>query len=203
MCCYDIKRKLYFKVFFFTSFFFDLTKLFVSLVNVCTFVFVAKFPAVCDWSHHCTLYMHLKNTFLIGGFFGYDSSTINTAIVSAYDKASIACQWYPMASFVIWTKNYRYVESVNWDILVYVRPCNSFLLYPHVKTVGSFHYFDFPDMLTAFSRGLNFMTDNLRDILHELYFVENTKFYKIRTKQSVQKLMHLSSAKIINNDIIY
>ena len=57
-------------------------------------------------------------------------------------------------------------------------------------------------MLTAFSRGLNFMTDNLRDILYELYFVENTKFYKIRTKQSVQKLMHLSSAKIINNDII-
>ena len=46
------------------------------------------------------------------------------------------------------------------------------------------------------------MTDNLRDILYELYFVENTKFYKIRTKQSVQKLMHLSSAKIINNDII-
>ena len=47
------------------------------------------------------------------------------------------------------------------------------------------------------------MTDNLRDILHELYFLENTKFYKICTKQSVQKLMHLNSAKIINNDIIY
>ena len=37
-------------------------------------------------------------------------------------------------------------------------------------------------MLTAFSRGLNFVDYNRRYILHGLYFVEKTKVHKIRKK---------------------
>ena len=96
-----------------------------------------------------------------------------------------------MASFVICTKMYRYVESDNWYILIDVRPCNYFFFHPHIQTKGSFHCFHLPGMLTAFSRGLNFVEYNIRDILHGLHFAEKTKIHKIQNRQFVQKIIYL------------
>lgn len=132
------------------------------LVNLYTFVCVTNFSVVCEWSNHCTLvYIHLNNASLISGLFSFFHLLVQYfchICVILYDFSKLIVLQYPfwpwcsMISFVIWTEMYTCVNSDTCDILVDVRPRNSYFLYCHIRTAGNFHCFHFQICSLFFKR---------------------------------------------------